>query len=602
MRHQTPTSDVGVFLWPSAIGSALAVTMVGSSTAYEMAVIAFLASVVITVFAAVAARGVRTPPTWLDAIVASLAVWLVVAVLRSDAIAASASDALRFGLLFLAYVAVRFYPVGTAQSAIFYTVLAACAIVVWGHFAVGTSLGGPFVYRHMFAISVLVGALVGVGSFTAASTLGRFTLFAAGVLIFLLIGLGESRGVLLSSIAGLSTALAIGGRSDRMKGGHLIAGGIIGLITANLVMTGDLSSRVATLSDPLVAGSTRFVLWKSVLPLIEASPLTGYGPGMLYYVWPPFRAANENSAGFFAHNSYLDFAVTGGIPATLMVIGLFMIALHAAWRAKAAWPAAALVVLFVHGLVDFTLLVSSPLFLFGITLGLLAPHARPLSAIVAPIFRRWTLMLGTTVLVGLIVYSATSMAGYYQQRVAAEKFAAGDVNAAFERLTSAIRWWPSADLPRTQRAHVLAVSALEVEGARSNPMVARAFSVAQKDAAAAMRLNPFRINAYLTAARVARAGRSLGLSPQGDEDSERFVRAALARNPRSITVRMELAMIVRGQGSEGEALSVLMDGIATKRTWSPTLDAYHAMARELAQSLGDDDALARIPQNQQVPQ
>ncbi|MEX0899229.1 MAG: O-antigen ligase family protein [Gammaproteobacteria bacterium] len=584
-----------------AIAFAFGATMVASEAAYELVVIAFLLSATIAVSAAWATRALRFPPTWLDAIVALLAAWLILVVLQSDAIATSASGSLRIGLLFLAYLAARWLPVDSVHSAVFCTVLAACAIVVWGHFALGTSLGGSFVYRHMFAVTVLVGAMLGVGSISSGRILGNFALIIAGTLVFLLIGLGGSRGVLLSAIAGVVVALVLGNRANRIKGGYLIAGGIIGLIAANLLLAGHLSSRIATLSEPLEAGRIRFVLWKSVLPLIEASPITGYGPGMLQHVWPPFRAVNENTAGYFAHNSYLDFAVAGGIPAMLMVIGLFLLALHAAWRAKAAWPAAALTVLFIHGLVDFTLLVSSPLFLLGITLATLAPHARPLATGVAPVFRRWTLLMGSTFLLGFTVYAVTSVVGYYHQHVAAERFSAGDVNDAFERLSSAIRWWPSADLPRTQRAHVLAVTVLESEGASTNPMIATAFSVAQNDAANAIRINPFGISGYLTAARVARAGHALGLAPMGDQESEDLLRTALSRNPRSITVRMELAEILRERGEREVALAVLMGGIAYKRTWSPSLDAYHAAARELATALGDDEALARIPQNQRVP-
>ena len=68
------------------------------------------------------------------------------------------------------------------------------------------------------------------------------------------------------------------------------------------------SDRMATLNNTSEAGNTRFIIWKSLIPLFNEMPWHGLGLGSLWIFWPPFRPANDTSAGFFAHSIVFDNA------------------------------------------------------------------------------------------------------------------------------------------------------------------------------------------------------------------------------------------------------------------------------------------------------
>jgi O-antigen ligase len=108
----------------------------------------------------------------------------------------------------------------------------------------------------------------------------------------------------------------------------------------------------------------RFLLWKSGLEMLLAHPLVGSGWGTFVHYYPAFRIPQESiSAGFFAHNDYLQLALEGGVPALLLqvsiLLGLLIQLRRSMKRAPdiAAFESLALLLgvlaLFIHALVNF---------------------------------------------------------------------------------------------------------------------------------------------------------------------------------------------------------------------------------------------------------
>lgn len=75
--------------------------------------------------------------------------------------------------------------------------------------------------------------------------------------------------------------------------------------------------------DPSI--SSRLLLWQSAIKMTLAHPLNGVGWGTFVNYYPAYRSPLENtSAGFFAHNDYLQMAAEGGVFALLLQLGILL--------------------------------------------------------------------------------------------------------------------------------------------------------------------------------------------------------------------------------------------------------------------------------------
>ena len=90
----------------------------------------------------------------------------------------------------------------------------------------------------------------------------------------------------------------------------------------------NFAERMMTLKDTSTAGNTRFIIWKSLLPLFQDMPWYGFGLGSLWAFWPPYRPASDTSAGFFAHNDYMQLTIEAGYPAIVLLVLLFVFLLR----------------------------------------------------------------------------------------------------------------------------------------------------------------------------------------------------------------------------------------------------------------------------------
>ena len=93
-----------------------------------------------------------------------------------------------------------------------------------------------------------------------------------------------------------------------------------------MLQTSVMDRNLALSQDPSV--SARLLLWQSAIKMTLAHPFVGSGWGTFASYYPVYRSPLESStAGFFAHNDYLQMAVEGGVFAMLLLVGLLMMVL-----------------------------------------------------------------------------------------------------------------------------------------------------------------------------------------------------------------------------------------------------------------------------------
>jgi O-antigen ligase len=147
--------------------------------------------------------------------------------------------------------------------------------------------------------------------------------------------LGHSRGAWL----GLWVATAVTLLSTRsVTRVQLKAVAIVLLVIgmAGLVGTGHKThSDLAQHDGYGQSTNSRLAMWESTLSMIHDHPVKGVGFGLWHLAYPTYRTAGDtDSAGFRAHNDYLESLATGGPLGLLVVGGIAALWCVALWRAR----------------------------------------------------------------------------------------------------------------------------------------------------------------------------------------------------------------------------------------------------------------------------
>ncbi len=95
------------------------------------------------------------------------------------------------------------------------------------------------------------------------------------------------------------------------------------LFSALMLQVSVMDRNLELSQDPSV--SARLLLWQSAIKMMLSHPFVGSGWGTFASYYPAYRSPLEdNSAGFFAHNDYLEFAAEGGVVAMLLLMGVLI--------------------------------------------------------------------------------------------------------------------------------------------------------------------------------------------------------------------------------------------------------------------------------------
>lgn len=200
---------------------------------------------------------------------------------------------------------------------------------VFNHVGYGYAVG-PLVDRNLFA------ALINVLWFPAAflflssqSKTYRYLPFLLGAGLFVMstaLFATASRGGIATWLLLLPILLWAAYRNAQSR--RLVV--IIPLIAisayfcSELLLHSSIADRSFNLAED-ASSNLRLLLWQSSIKMTLVHPLVGTGWGTFASYYPVYRSPLENgTAGFYAHNDFLQFATEGGVLALLLLLGLLL--------------------------------------------------------------------------------------------------------------------------------------------------------------------------------------------------------------------------------------------------------------------------------------
>lgn len=284
------------------------------------------------------------------------------------------------------------------------------------------------------------------------SPLGRPLSAAAVVLMLAALPLTGSKG---GALGALAAALVFGwtvapagsplGRRLRRWTLALVAAGM----ALSLAFPPLRARLVAAFTTQSNSTAFRYYTWRGMLDMIADRPLRGFGPGSFEWAYPPYARAGFTRLG---HQSYLQVATEGGLPALAAFLALWALLLRRLHRRLQASPTAgdrllpaaalsALAGFLVHNCVDYSwysvAVTASLLLLIGTSVAQDEPHRTE-----RPPLRR-ARGLDIAAVPGLaaigVVLAAAYLPAQYAGTLARQELARGRPGAAVWRAGQAVR-------------------------------------------------------------------------------------------------------------------------------------------------------------------
>lgn len=222
-----------------------------------------------------------------------------------------------------------------------------------------------------------------------------------GAVLFLLIyviGLIAGRGAALSGGVALIVLAAVAWRHvPKRMVTQLAAIALMAFFVPLQFGQSLLGERMGKIvANPWEAGADRIVIWEQSWQMLKDAPWMGVGLGHYALYWPLYRDPSDVSAGYFAHNDYLQIWIEAGLPGLLLLLAVLVSVFIVCFRAMRDKhvPSArvvemtalfcGLLAVAMHSFLDFNLYVLSILVLAGLVLGRLhslALATKPVAAL-----------------------------------------------------------------------------------------------------------------------------------------------------------------------------------------------------------------------------
>ncbi|RYX81342.1 hypothetical protein EON83_24450 [bacterium] len=282
--------------------------------------------------------------------------------------------------------------------------------------------------------------------------------FSGGAAVVLLMALAVT-GSKGGFVAALVALLVFGAAVVRAKGA-IVSGSMKRawpiLLVAFLVMGAVVAKSVGP--RLLQAGgsdnnSTQFRVyaWRSTIEMVKTRRVFGFGPDAFPTVYPRFAQVGYTRT---AHQSWLQIAAEGGVPALLFLLGAFTVAARAGWQrlkteqwAYAACGLGALAGVLVHGCFDAGWSITPVVALLCVALALCIVDGKPKAEEIAPSRRGLNFaFLGMTILLVLGGYGTQKAANGEDLRAQADEAlrrgqATNAINEAVATDASSARLW-----------------------------------------------------------------------------------------------------------------------------------------------------------------
>lgn len=187
---------------------------------------------------------------------------------------------------------------------------------------------GHLAHKNFAAPVFSIVAMIGIYGWRSGLRWRGGLVIALGVLFVLNSGSKTTMGFLPLAI-GVVTLARITGRPGLAVLAHVVLVALIAALTVGSVMSPELNAMLkAVIADPTFTG--RDEIWKFALQRISERPWFGYGYASFWQT-PAVTGFEENYEASWdirgigsGHNSYLDAALTFGVPGAVLAIWLLM--------------------------------------------------------------------------------------------------------------------------------------------------------------------------------------------------------------------------------------------------------------------------------------
>lgn len=494
--------------------------------------------------------------------------------------------------------------------------LASLGLAVFGYYqryVLDEVPSGPFLDRNLYAaLLILVAFPVAARFLTVAGRRLQVGACAAFAMLVFAVALSQSRAGMVTVVAAAVVFATVAWRPQRKARLGILGLVVLGaFLLANISLGGGVAERLATLQHPYESGHTRFLIWEGTWRMILERPWLGIGLGVYPLLWPPFRHAEDSSAGYFAHNDYLQAWVDTGLPGLVLLLALLLAATWTVWRlwrrteagsdtcAELAGLAAAFVALPVNSLFNYNFYVIPSLMVFGMVLARVqmlhdAAHPRLTLPVARAVGRpAWRALVLLVVLLPVSYFASVAGAEWLTQR-AIDEANRGDYQAADRHFAQAHKLWPSADAVLLRHAelyhHVLGTSRSMGEERRT-----KLFDATRRMLDEAARLNPLRADIHVARAELLRANAQMDDARGFRAEIEQAYRRGLELDPWHFRARYRFAGYLLTLREIEPARAVLEEG--NERAFSVSYDSvvpYLLLTAKLREAGGDETGAAKL--------
>lgn len=470
------------------------------------------------------------------------------------------------------------------------SLLVGCGLVLTGafqHLVRGETPQSAFLDVNIQAAMLMLMALPAGGYMLRAGTArrrdSRIIVLLGFSFLFLVYGLmlTRSRGGILAFFVGTVALFVMTVRHVPRKWLAIYTGLVaFAFLLADLSWGGALVGRMTdTFQDIHHASTGRFTIWRESWRLLfEQSPFWGIGLGLYSLIWPPYRAPEDASGGYFVHNDYLQIWIETGLPGLLLLLAVLTSAAWAVWRTlrrddlpsvvrvEIAGLAAGLFAIAAHSFVQYNFYVISTLLLGGLLFGRLQELAMPSRGTALRVWRwrpnkylsaaGYRLIVLVLALLPLGYFASIGISAYHLSRgntLAAQSL----FDEADRAFVVAQRFWPDSDVPLVARAGLY--RAVLARGGSNDEQQSILFRGGEKLLAQAERLNPLRPDIFTLRAELYWQVPLLAGLDRNTKVAENY-RHALMLNPRYYRARLGYAQFLFDQGREQEARNIINNG------------------------------------------
>ena len=437
------------------------------------------------------------------------------------------------------------------------------------------------------------------------------------IILILTIFIITGRGASLSLLLGLSILfIALRKQLNKTQLYSFITIIIIAFLLSSLSryfmpdLPQGFTERMMSLQQISEAGNPRFIIWKSLIPLFNEMPWYGFGLGSLWIFWPPFRSANDTSAGYFAHNDYMQITLEAGYPGILLLLCLLLFVLiyfirtlknnnnHLSLiqRVELVSLFAALVTFAAHSFLTYNFYILPLLIIAGLYLArfnqLITLNSSSIKTFPAlkVYFKPVMFVISLTGLIFILssYFLSVSLSSHYNKEakklMLQNKYQ--DSNALFLKAQTLA---PLMDNPFFSHADLLRRGANKLLSIEKYNQATALLSLAHNKLNKAEELNPLRPQTHHI--------RGLIYERDQIEKAKTEFEKALKLDPRFLFSRIRLAKLLHQQNQLKKAMEVLYDGVNYNYPVNKVMLEYMTLFAKLSREAGVESFALHLEAN-----